>query len=72
MKVPCINARMHVHVPEMHSSEARVGSSGAQMLTEHIMRFKRPVFDPRDKKRFFWNRNWHVKLTSLAFMTWIS
>ena len=57
MKVPCINARMHVHVPEMHSSEARVGSSGAQMLTEHIMRFKRPVFDPRDKKRFFWNRN---------------
>ena len=57
MKVLCINARMHMHVPEMHSSEARVGSSGAQMLTEHIMRFKRPVFDPRDKKRFFWNRN---------------
>src|SRR5882762_5522650 len=27
------------------------------MLTEHIMHFKRPIFHPRDKKRFFWNRN---------------
>ena len=70
VKVPCINVRMHVHVrvrlrwhvncarsAGVHSGEARVGSSSAKMLTEHIMRFKRPVFAPRDKKRFFWNRN---------------
>ena len=32
-------------------------ATSAQMLTEHIMRFKCPIFHPRDKKRFFWNRN---------------
>src|SRR5882724_4257819 len=58
----CVHERLRWHVycarsARVHLGEVRVGSSSAKMLTEHIMRFKRPVFDPRDKKRFFWNRN---------------
>jgi len=77
VKVPCINVYMHMRVHErlrwhvycarsagVHSGEARVGGSSAQMLTEHIMRFKRPVFDPRDKKWFFWNHNVNYTFTA--------
>ena len=47
----------------VHSGEVQAGSSSAKMLTEHIMRFKRPVFAPCDKKQFFWNRNSLVQET---------